>query len=80
MASLTEILFLFLLKNQILNNLYSSFLQDILNFTYTLKKPSDGQYGAINSDGSWTGMIGEIQAEKADMGICLFYQFILKYL
>ena len=43
-------------------------MQDILNFTYTLKKPSDGQYGAINSDGLWTGMIGEVQAEKADMG------------
>ena len=43
-------------------------LQDILNFTYVLKKPPDGQYGSLRTDGTWTGMIRELQEQRADIG------------
>ena len=43
-------------------------LQYILNFTFVLTKPPDGQWGALQSDGTWTGMIRELQDEKTDIG------------
>ena len=43
-------------------------MQDVLNFTYYLSKPPDGQWGAIQPDGSWSGMVNELQQERADMG------------
>ena len=43
-------------------------LQDILNFTYHLSKPADGQWGAIQPDGSWSGMVKSLQNKSADMG------------
>ena len=39
-----------------------------MNFTYVLKKPPDGQWGVKKPDGSWTGMIGELLLENADVG------------
>ena len=39
-----------------------------MNFTYTLRKPPDGAWGSKRSDGSWTGMIGELHRKNADMG------------
>ena len=42
--------------------------QNLLNFTYSLKKPSDGQWGASISNGSYTGMIGALQQKEADFG------------
>ena len=38
-----------------------------MNFTYTLRKPKDGQYGTPKSSG-WTGMVGELQRKNADIG------------
>ena len=43
-------------------------LQDILNFTYVLKRPPDGQWGSLQSDGTWSGMIRELQEERIDIG------------
>ena len=43
-------------------------LQYILNFTFTVTKPPDGQWGGLQSDGTWTGMIRELQDERADIG------------
>ena len=43
------------------------FLQDIMNFTYTLRKPSDGQWGVLKN-GKWTGMIGALQRKEVDIG------------
>ena len=43
-------------------------LQYILNFTFVLSKPPDGQWGALQSDGTWTGMIRELQDERTDIG------------
>ena len=39
-----------------------------MNFTYVLKKPPDGQWGVKKPDGSWSGMIGELLLENADVG------------
>ena len=42
-------------------------LQSFLNFTYVLTKPPDGQAGVLKSDGTWTGMIRELQEQRIDM-------------
>ncbi len=33
-------------------------LMDMMNFTYTMMMPKDGQWGAQRDNGSWTGVIG----------------------
>ena len=43
-------------------------MQEVLNFTYTLRKPTDRQWGSLQSDGSWTGMINEVHQKRIDMG------------
>ena len=43
-------------------------LQYVMNFTFHLSKPPDGQWGAIQPDGSWSGMVNELQQQRADMG------------
>ena len=44
-------------------------LQDILNFTFVVTKPPDEQWGAIQSDGTWTGFVRELQDERADVAV-----------
>lgn len=39
----------------------------IMNFTYDLTKPPDGQWGAIQPDGSWSGMVGMLSKGEIDM-------------
>lgn len=40
----------------------------ILRFNYTIKEADDGKYGRFDEEtGSWNGMIGELQNQKADM-------------
>ncbi len=34
-------------------------LQDIMNFTYKMYMPEDGQWGALREDGTWTGIVGK---------------------
>ena len=48
-----------------------------MNFTYTVTKPADRQWGAIQKDGSWNGMIGLLATEKIDIGN--YYLFIITY-
>jgi hypothetical protein len=47
-----------------------------MNFTYTVHKPPDGNWGAIQSDNSWNGMVGLLAAQTADIGrhliVCCF--------
>ena len=40
-----------------------------MNFTFVVSKPPDLTFGALKPDGSWTGMIGELINQNADMGI-----------
>ena len=40
--------------------------QDMMNFTYTVTEPPDGQWGAIRPDGTWSGMVGMLQEKQVD--------------
>ena len=44
------------------------YLQRILNFTCTVRRSPDGKYGALNADGSWSGMVNELIQKRADIG------------
>ena len=44
-------------------------LSSLLNFTYTLYVPPDGQYGGRFENGSWNGMIGEVVNGRADLAL-----------
>jgi hypothetical protein len=45
-------------------------IQAIMNFTYDLSTPADGEWGALvaNSTDLWTGMIGQLQRKDIDIG------------
>ncbi len=43
-------------------------VRDIMNFTYELDVPPDGQWGANMGNGSWSGMVGMLQREEIDIG------------
>ena len=43
-------------------------ISKILGFNYTIKLVEDGQYGSYDKEtGEWSGMIGELQSQKADL-------------
>ena len=44
-------------------------LQEIMNFTFTLIQPPDMQYGALQADGSWSGMVNLLQNHQVDFAI-----------
>ena len=48
-----------------INNLFP---QQIMNFTYDLTQPPDGQWGAIQPDGSWSGLVGMLMRGEIDIG------------
>ena len=55
--------------------------KDLLNFTYTLTKPQDGNFGRLNKDGTWNGMIRLLQDGDVDIGLfCLFFESMLALL
>ena len=48
-------------------------LQSILNFTCDgISRSPDGQWGAMKSDGTWTGMVRELQDERMDIALSAF--------
>ncbi len=44
------------------------FLQKIMNFTFTLTQPPDGQWGSKRTDDTWTGMVGLLADQTIDIG------------
>ena len=42
-------------------------LQELMNFTYTVIKPPDGRYGAIQPDGTWNGMVKLLADQDIDI-------------
>ncbi|KAK8405662.1 hypothetical protein O3P69_001863 [Scylla paramamosain] len=50
---------------------------EILNFTYVVRPPKDEQWGT-KVDGVWTGMVGTLEAEEADVSMMLFWSFARK--
>ena len=43
-----------------------------MNFTYTVIKPPDGQYGGIQPDGTWNGMVGLLANQDIDIAVATF--------
>ncbi|XP_042233714.1 glutamate receptor ionotropic, kainate 3-like [Homarus americanus] len=42
-----------------------------LNFTYELREPLDNNWGTPVGDGTWTGIVGDLQLEQADFSLDL---------
>jgi len=58
------------------NDRYEGYCVDLMNklarklqFKFVLKEVADGQYGKINPNGSWTGMVRELLDWQADLAI-----------
>ena len=47
-------------------------LQEFMNFTYTVIEPPDGQYGALQSDGTWNGIVQLLANQDIDIGATTF--------
>ena len=43
-----------------------------MNFTYEVTKPPDKKFGGLTKDGSWNGLVNELQNKRADIGIVLY--------
>ena len=54
-------------------------LQEVMNFTYTLIKPPDGQWGSIQPDGSWSGMVGLLASGEVDIGMSILIFRTIEY-
>ncbi|KAJ7990467.1 hypothetical protein DPEC_G00300610 [Dallia pectoralis] len=44
-------------------------LADILKFNYRINLVADGVYGVSGTNGTWTGMVGELISRKADLAV-----------
>ena len=44
-------------------------LSKLLNFSYHVIKPPDGQWGAMKNDGKWSGMVGQLEDKLVDFGM-----------
>ena len=40
-----------------------------INCTYLIKPSKDGLFGAKNTDGSWSGVVGELQRKELDFSL-----------
>ena len=47
-------------------------LQEIMNFTYTVIVPPDGEYGVIQPDGRWSGMVKLLANHDIDIATASF--------
>ena len=43
-----------------------------MNFTYTAIEPPDGQYGALEPDGTWNGIVKLLANQDIDVGVTTF--------
>ncbi len=43
-------------------------LKETLNFTFTLTKPPDRSWGSLKKNGSWSGMVRQLQLDNSDIG------------
>ena len=40
-----------------------------LNFSFTVTNPCDGEWGSLKDDGTWSGMVGQLETKKVDFGM-----------
>ena len=60
-------------QNMIISILVVFHSKDLLNFTYTLTKPQEGNFGRLSKDGTWNGMIRLLQDRDVDIGLFCFF-------
>ncbi|CAH1268315.1 GRIA2 [Branchiostoma lanceolatum] len=41
----------------------------LVGFNYTIREVADGKYGAVDGNGTWNGMVGELISRKADLAV-----------
>ena len=46
-------------------------LTRLLNFSYVTILPPDGEWGALKDDGTWSGMVGQLDSKTVDLGMLL---------
>ena len=46
-----------------------------MNFTFTIKRPKDGEWGILQKNGSWTGMVGMLARQEIDFGTLISKSF-----
>ena len=46
----------------------SSNYQEVLNFNYSVSMPADKEYGLTNDNVTWSGMVGMLMKNEADIG------------
>ena len=55
--------------NGTLGGMYGAILEDLsrfMNFTYDLVIPTDGEWGVLKSDGTWDGVVGQLEDREVD--------------
>ncbi len=68
-------------SNATYSGVYMEFLQYIaeeMDFTYTLREPADGQWGS-KVNGTWTGLVGMIAQNEADLIMAPLANNILRH-
>ena len=45
-------------------------ISKILNFNYTIRNPEDGKWGHVETDGTWSGVVGDAAKGIFDFVIC----------
>ena len=43
-------------------------LSKMLNFSYSSVLPPDSEWGALKDDGTWSGMVGQLNTKSVDFG------------
>ena len=43
-------------------------LSILLNFSYNVIEPPDGEWGVMRDDGTWSGMVGQLETKTVDFG------------
>ena len=44
-------------------------LARLLNCTYVTIGPPDNEFGALKGDGTWSGMVGQLDSKRVDLGM-----------
>ena len=57
----------------IIGDIWHEVIEKSLNFSTTLIPSKDRQWGSLGSDGKWTGIIGALVEDSADIGVASFY-------
>lgn len=54
---------------QAIESRFLALIAQLMGFSYELMLPVDGQFGFMEQNGNWTGIIGMIQRDEADLSV-----------